>query len=210
MIRGGAVKRTSAAKKTSSKKSPAATKSVKRSDRPSRGTPIEEEMRFKPFTEAPKTIDVAGSKHGFNGKWPLLKSFSKGNYKVHVYALDEKKGPFLAIVHGGFADKATGAWRDKWFWSITSSNPLENNVVSKYLETNFWSPSDMLNGGLLKGSNLYRFEFRELRDKIKHDDSRDFRIKFGGARRRRRMSKKSGGRKSSKRRSTRRSRRSRR
>ena len=203
MIKGGASKKTAAKKSVS--KSPASKKPVSRSaSRKSRGTPVEDALRFKPFKDAPKSLDVSGSKHNMNGKWHLLKSMSKGNYNIHVYAMDAGKGPFLAIIQGGYADKATGAWREKWFWSITQSNPLEGDLVKKYLESNFWSPPDMLNGGLLKGSHVYNFEFREVRDKVKYDDSRDIRIKAGGRWKRTssypsRGSRRSGGRKGSKR-----------
>lgn len=191
MIKGGATKKTPAKKSVSkahSKKAPASKKS--------RGTPVEDALRFKPFKEAPKSLDVSGSKHNMNGKWHLLKSMSKGNYNIHVYAMDAAKGPFLALIQGGYADKATGAWRDKWFWSITQSNPLDGDLVKKYMESNFWSPPDMLNGGLLKGSHVYNFEFREVRDKVKYDDSRDIRIKAGG---RKRRSRSRGGSRSGKR-----------
>jgi|SRR3989344_274349 len=182
MIRGGAAKKSTARKSKS--RAMAKDKAVDvRSKRKSvsKGTPIEEELRFKPFKEPPSGLEISGSKHGLNGKWKLLKSFTKNNYQVHVYTMGgDDSGPYLAIVRGGYADKATGVWREKWFWSITQSNPLAGDMLENYLKTNFWSPKDMLNGGLLKGSHVYRFEFREILEKIKNDDSREIRFKIGG------------------------------
>jgi hypothetical protein len=166
-----------ASKKRPPNKGAPSSKKRSSSNKPPRGQPVEESLRFQAFKQPPKSIELTGSKHNLNGKWELIKEFKKGNYEIYVYQM---KDLYLTIVHGGYADKLSGEWREKWFWSITGSNPLDSGVVEEYIKTNAWSPKDMLNGGLLKGSHVYRFEFREVREKIKHDDSRDIRMKFGG------------------------------